>query len=113
MQLVVDTDTGIDDALALLWLAARDDVELVEVHTTHGNTSTEQAAANARTVLDVTGLTNVPVGIDNLKSVFLGFPPVYGCALNFDFNRSRAPLIITYIVETAGSGKSRAAALLP
>jgi purine nucleosidase len=61
MRLVVDTDTGIDDALALLWLAARDDVELVEVLTTHGNTSTEQAAANARAVLDVAGLGHVPV----------------------------------------------------
>ena len=61
MQLVVDTDTGIDDALALLWLASRQDVEVVEVLTTHGNTSTEQAAANARRVLDVGGLAHVPV----------------------------------------------------
>ena len=61
MQLVVDTDTGIDDALALLWLASRHDVDIVEVTTTHGNTSTEQAAANARTVLDLCGLGHVPV----------------------------------------------------
>jgi purine nucleosidase len=61
MRLVVDTDTGIDDALALLWLASRADVELVAVHSVHGNTSPEQAAANARTVLDLAGLTAVPV----------------------------------------------------
>jgi purine nucleosidase len=61
MRLVVDTDTGIDDALALLWLASRPDIELVEVTTTHGNTSTTQAAANARAVLDVAGLDDVPV----------------------------------------------------
>jgi purine nucleosidase len=61
MQLVVDTDTGIDDALALLWLAARPDVELVEVLSTHGNCSAEQAAANARSVLDRAGLGHVPV----------------------------------------------------
>ena len=61
MELVVDTDTGIDDALALLWLASRDEVAIVEVTTTHGNTSTEQAAANARTVLDLAGLPDVPV----------------------------------------------------
>jgi purine nucleosidase len=61
VQLIVDTDTGIDDALALLWLASREDVEIVEVTTTHGNTSTEQAAANARTVLDLCGLAHVPV----------------------------------------------------
>jgi purine nucleosidase len=61
MRLVVDTDTGIDDALALLWLASRADVELVAVHSVHGNTSAEQAAANARTVLDLAGLADVPV----------------------------------------------------
>lgn len=59
--LVVDTDTGIDDALALLWLAARPDVELVEVLATHGNCTAEQSAANARRVLDVAGLAHVPV----------------------------------------------------
>lgn len=61
VRLVVDTDTGIDDALALLWLGSRPDVELVEVTTTHGNTSTTQAAANARAVLDVAGQRHVPV----------------------------------------------------
>lgn len=61
VRLVVDTDTGIDDALALLWLAACPDVELVEVLATHGNCTTEQSAANARRVLDVAGLGHVPV----------------------------------------------------
>lgn len=61
MHLAVDTDTGVDDALALLWLAMQPDIELVEVLSTHGNTTTEQAAANARTVLDVAGLGHVPV----------------------------------------------------
>jgi len=61
LQLVVDTDTGIDDALALILLASRPEVELVAVTTTHGNCSTEQATANARRVLAVCGLRNVPV----------------------------------------------------
>lgn len=61
MRLVVDTDTGIDDALALLLLAADPDVELVHVTTTHGNTTTEQATANARRVLEIGGLGSVPV----------------------------------------------------
>ncbi|HEX6235774.1 MAG TPA: nucleoside hydrolase [Acidimicrobiales bacterium] len=61
MRLLVDTDTGIDDALALLWLAGRSDVDLVAVHATHGNCVTGQAAANARYVLDVAGRDDVPV----------------------------------------------------
>lgn len=61
MPLVVDTDTGIDDALALLWLAGRREVELVAVFATHGNCATGQAAANARRVLDIAGRWDVPV----------------------------------------------------
>jgi purine nucleosidase len=61
VQLVVDTDTGIDDAVALLLLAAVPDVELVAVTTTHGNCRTEQATANARRVLAACGLDHVPV----------------------------------------------------
>lgn len=61
MRLVVDTDTGIDDALALMLLASMPDVELVAVTTTHGNCTTEAATANARLVLDTCGLAHVPV----------------------------------------------------
>lgn len=61
MQLVVDTDTGIDDALALILLASMPDVELVQVTTTHGNCTTEASTANARLVLDACGLSHVPV----------------------------------------------------
>jgi purine nucleosidase len=61
VPLVVDTDTGIDDALALILLASRPEVELVAVTTTHGNCTTEQATANAGHVLDVCGLGHVPV----------------------------------------------------
>jgi purine nucleosidase len=61
LRLVVDTDTGIDDTLALLWLASREEVEMVAVHATHGNCGTGQAAANARHVLDVADRPDVPV----------------------------------------------------
>lgn len=61
MRLVVDTDTGIDDALALMLLAAQPHVELVHVTTTHGNCTTEASTANARLVLDTCGLGEVPV----------------------------------------------------
>ena len=61
MHLVVDTDTGIDDALALMLLASLPDVEIVAVTTTHGNCSTEQSTANAGRVLAACGLGHVPV----------------------------------------------------
>lgn len=61
VQLVVDTDTGIDDALALMLMASMPDVDIVAVTTTHGNCTTEASTANARLVLDTCGLHHVPV----------------------------------------------------
>lgn len=61
MRLVVDTDTGIDDALALILLASLDHVTLEHVTTTHGNCTTEASTANARLVLDTCALSSVPV----------------------------------------------------
>lgn len=61
MPLVVDTDTGVDDALALMLLLSRPEIDLVSVHSTHGNCTAERAAANARYVLETCGSGEVPV----------------------------------------------------
>jgi len=60
-RIVVDTDPGVDDAWALLFLAARADVEIVAVGASHGNVPTDVSAANALRILDVAGLDEVPV----------------------------------------------------
>lgn len=59
--LVVDTDTGVDDALALILLANSPEVTVLAVHSTHGNCTTAQAANNARYVLDTCGREDIPV----------------------------------------------------
>lgn len=59
--LVVDTDLGVDDALALLFLASRPDIEIVAVHSTHGNCRADQAADNARYVLELIGRDDIEV----------------------------------------------------
>ncbi|MHB8393051.1 MAG: nucleoside hydrolase [Candidatus Dormibacteria bacterium] len=60
---VVDCDTGIDDALALLYLAADPTVELIAVGTVDGNVPPDVGAANSLRVLDVAGLDTVPVAV--------------------------------------------------
>lgn len=62
-SVVVDTDTGIDDALALLWLAGREDVEIAAVTAVYGNCTVEDATRNVGATLAVAGLTAGPGGI--------------------------------------------------
>src|SRR5690606_17850347 len=45
-RIVVDTDTGIDDAHTLLYLAGRPDAELVAITSVYGNCAEEDAARN-------------------------------------------------------------------
>jgi purine nucleosidase len=60
-HVVVDTDTGIDDALALLYLAGREDVEISAITSVYGNTTTESALSNIARVLQLAGLDDTPV----------------------------------------------------
>lgn len=61
VKILADVDTGIDDACALLQLCGLEDVELVGVTTTSGNTTAAQAALNTLAVLDVAGRPEVEV----------------------------------------------------
>ena len=63
MRIILDTDPGIDDSLAILYLAAQPGVEIVAVGSVHGNVPAPVAAANALRVLDVAGLDTVPVAV--------------------------------------------------
>ncbi|GAA2228825.1 nucleoside hydrolase [Herbiconiux moechotypicola] len=56
----MDTDPGIDDAMALLYLAGRDDVELRAVTSVYGNTDVDSALLNIARVLDLAGLGETP-----------------------------------------------------
>lgn len=61
MVLVVDTDGGIDDAVALWWVLAQPGVELGAVVVTWGNVDRDTAAANVCRVLHAAGRPDVPV----------------------------------------------------
>jgi purine nucleosidase len=59
-DLILDCDTGIDDSLAILYGAANG-ARYVACTATHGNVPVEVGARNTVTVLDLLGLTDVPV----------------------------------------------------
>ncbi|MFF5205585.1 nucleoside hydrolase [Streptosporangium sp. NPDC000396] len=59
-HVVVDTDTGIDDAHALLYLAGRPDAEITAITSVFGNCAEEDSARNIGYVIRLLGL-EVPV----------------------------------------------------
>jgi purine nucleosidase len=60
--LLVDCDTGVDDAIALLYLLADPAVEVCGITTVFGNISAATAARNSLAVLDVAGRSGqIPV----------------------------------------------------
>ncbi len=61
--LLMDVDTGIDDALALLLAVRSPELELIGVGTVAGNVDPQLAATNTLRVLEVAGANDVPVAI--------------------------------------------------
>ncbi|MGY1601914.1 nucleoside hydrolase [Geodermatophilus sp. SYSU D00815] len=59
--LVIDTDPGIDDALAILLALASPEVDLRLVTTVHGNVELARTTENALRVLHLAGRSDVPV----------------------------------------------------
>jgi len=60
-KIIFDTDPGIDDALALLLLAAAPELDLLAITVTHGNTSQEKCLSNALKLVELLGIEQVPV----------------------------------------------------
>lgn len=61
-QILFDCDTGIDDSMAIAY-GAGSAARFVACTTTHGNVPAATAGRNTVTVLDVLGLTEVPVHV--------------------------------------------------
>jgi inosine-uridine nucleoside N-ribohydrolase len=59
--IVVDTDTGLDDAHSLLYLLAQPDVQILGITTIYGNCTVEDSARNVAYVLDVAERDDIPV----------------------------------------------------
>jgi inosine-uridine nucleoside N-ribohydrolase len=60
-KVLIDTDPGIDDSLAILLALASPEIELVGITVVHGNCSSEQGTVNALSVLELVKGGNIPV----------------------------------------------------
>ncbi len=61
IHIILDTDPGIDDALALLLALASPEVKIEAVTTVSGNVAVEQTTRNALALLTLAGRTDIPV----------------------------------------------------
>ena len=64
---LLDVDTGIDDALALAYLAALPDTEFVAVTASPGNVEADQVARNTLALLELCGRPGVQVAVGARK----------------------------------------------
>lgn len=75
MKLIIDTDAGIDDAIALLMALAHPRADVLAVTTVMGNVSLRQAAFNAGVILNVPGKAQAVPLYKGCGKPLLQYPP--------------------------------------
>lgn len=60
-RIIIDTDTGIDDSLAILLMLASPEIQPEGLTIVHGNSSAEQGTINALFVLELAKAKHIPV----------------------------------------------------
>ena len=60
-RIIIDTDPGIDDAMAIFFALASPELEIVALTTVFGNAHTPVCTANALRLLEIAGRTDIPV----------------------------------------------------
>ncbi len=87
---VIDTDPGTDDAVALALAARSPELRVAAVTTTYGNAPLPATTRNARTVLDLAGRPDIPVRPGAAWP--LGRKPAYGTPLHGPSGIGYAPV---------------------
>ena len=60
-KILIDTDPGIDDAMAIFYALASPELEVVGLTTIFGNAHTEVCTRNALSLLEIAGRSDIPV----------------------------------------------------
>ena len=65
-RIIIDTDPGVDDALAILLALASPEISLEALTTTQGNVTLEKATRNALSILELARASHIPVASGNM-----------------------------------------------
>src|SRR5690348_11118781 len=60
-RIIIDTDPGIDDAMAIFFAINSSEIELIGLTTTFGNGHTDLTTINALRLLEIAGRSDIPV----------------------------------------------------
>lgn len=81
-KIIIDTDPGVDDAVAILLALASSDLDVLGLTTVFGNAHTELTTRNALVLLEAAGRPDIPVAMGAAKPLvtdYLGpVPQVHG-----------------------------------
>lgn len=75
-KLIIDTDPGVDDAIALLMVFQLPEFEVIGLTTIFGNVSTEDATRNALHLCEVAGFPDIPVAEGSPEPLKRGPPRI-------------------------------------
>jgi len=62
-RIIIDTDPGIDDSLAILLALASPEISLEGLSVVHGNCSLQQATKNGLSILELANAENIPLAV--------------------------------------------------
>ena len=74
-KIIIDTDPGIDDAMAIFYALSSPKLDVLALTTIFGNTHTTTSTINALRLLDIAGRSEIPVAqgaADNLTGTYRG-----------------------------------------
>ena len=63
MKIIIDTDPGVDDAMAIFYALASPELEVIGLTTVFGNAHVDVCTGNAQRILDVAGRSDIPVAM--------------------------------------------------
>lgn len=103
--LLIDTDPGIDDAVAIALALAEPDVDVIGITTVGGNTGLANTTRNALRLLELLGRTDIPVasGFDTPYKRNAKAPAAEGVHGHDGFGGADLPEPVTKVVSTNSS----------
>ena len=78
-KIIIDTDPGIDDSMAIFFALSSPELEVIGLTTVFGNVHVDLAATNALRLLEIAGRTDIPVAKGAANSLVgdYGTPPAF------------------------------------